>query len=247
MKFIEKFVDLPRLIKTLYIMLWAIMLIFVILKLVFNIWYPIAVESVTFMKVCNFVDDTPFIKLALNFILFILTANIIFLSFIGKWKYDKLVDCICINVLLIIIFVVKMYITIIGSLLDITLIVLSIIINIKSNRFTKTIMNILSPIIIYILLNLWQLNILFIKDINEILSNAPTLVLILIQSDYHIFLLITWMGVNIFMGISSLGWFFGKSDSELKEIRARELSKKAPDLKMVAEIEKILKDRKVEF
>jgi len=214
---------------------------------VFNIWYPIAVESVTFMKVCNFVDDTPFIKLALNFILFILTANIIFLSFIGKWKYDKLVDCICTNVLLIIIFVVKMYITIIGSLLDITLIVLSIIINIKSNRFTKTIMNILSPIIIYILLNLWQLNILFIKDINEILSNAPTLVLILIQSDYHIFLLITWMGVNIFMGISSLGWFFGKSDSELKEIRARELSKKAPDLKMVAEIEKILKDRKVEF
>ena len=80
MKFIEKFVDLPRLIKTLYIMLLAIMLVFVILKLVFNIWYPIAGESVTFINICEIIDGTKVIKYIIMFVFYCISANIIFLT-----------------------------------------------------------------------------------------------------------------------------------------------------------------------
>lgn len=247
MKFIEKFVNLPRLIKTLYIMLWAILIAFVVLKLCFNIWYPIAVESVTFINICEFIDGTKILKLAINLVLFLFTANIIFLTFIGKWKYDSILHFVIINLMLITIFVVKNYFSIIGSLLDIILIIIAIIVNCKNNRFEKNIKNVLLPIIVYLLFNLWQLNMLFIKDVNELLSNAPTLVLLIIQFDYHIFLIIMWLGVNLFMGISSLGWFFGKSDTELKEIREKELNKQKPNYKLVKDIEKILTDRKVAF
>lgn len=247
MKFIEKFVDLPRLIKTLYIMLWAVLIGLVILKITFNVWYPIVMENNTFTKVCSFIDSKDYLKLLTNFILYVFTANILFLTFTGRFKYERWYNFLLFNLVHIPMFFVKKYISPIGLILELGVIALSIVLNIKRNRFDKKITNILLPIIIYILMNIWQLNMLFIKDVDVVLSSSPTLILLIVQSDYHIFLIISWIGVSGFMGISSYGWFFGKSDSELKEIRARELSKKAPDLKMVAEIEKILKDRKVEF
>lgn len=247
MKTIKKIVNMPKLIKTIWFLLWAILIGLVVLKLTFNKWYPIIMEENTFVKICNFIDKHNVLKFGANFILFILTSNIIFLTFIGKWKYKNLINTLIINTILIVIFVIKNFNTMIGSLLDIALILLSIVYNLKNKNFRNKTTDILLPIIIYILLNIWQLNMLFIKDINNLLSEMPTLVLLIVQSDYHIFLIITWIGVNIFMGISSLGWFFGKSDTELKEIRQKELNKKVPDMKIVSEIEKILKSRNVEF
>ena len=123
------------------------------------------------------------------------------------------------------------------------LIVIPTIITIKTKPYRYKWLNIFMPIIIYFTLNIWQMNILFIKNIQEILTTAPTLVCLIIQFDYYIFLIITWIGVNYFMGIWSAGWFFGKSETELLAIKKEELAKEKPDMKLVEEIDKELEKR----
>lgn len=98
MKFIEKFVNLPRLIKTLYIMLWAILIAFVVLKLCFNIWYPIAVESVTFINICEFIDETKILKYVIMFVFYCVSANILFLTAIKRKFYKKIWHLVLVNI-----------------------------------------------------------------------------------------------------------------------------------------------------
>lgn len=42
------------------------------------------------------------------------------------------------------------------------------------------------------------------------------------------------------MGLSSWGWFFGKSVTELKALREMELGKENPDKKLIAKIDEAI-------
>lgn len=134
--------------------------------------------------------------------------------------------------------VIKYHNNTIGIIIEIILqIILPIIYNIKKDTFNSKLLNILMPIIINLLLMLWQLNILFIRDIQELLKDMPTLISLALQIDYYIFLIITWMGVVQIMSTWGL-WFFGKSLTQLKALKAKEEAKENPDKVYLARIEK---------
>jgi hypothetical protein len=247
MKFVEKFVNLPKLVRRIWILLWAILLGLSAIKILFNKWYPIVVEDVNFTNICEFIDSNVVLKYGIMLLFYILSVNIIFLTTIKRMWYRKIQDFIVINVLIIFSYYMKSIGNALGVLVEFAyLILIPALINIKTKPFTKKWLNILMPLFVYIALNIWQLNMLFIKDVETLLSNAPTLIWLIIQLDYYTFLLITWIGVNYFMGLLSAGWFFGKSETELLAIKEKELAKEKPDMKLVEDIDKELKRREEE-
>ena len=75
-KAINKIVDLPKLVKTIWIILWITLLMFLGLKLCFNIWYPIVVRSQTFIKVCDFIDNNLWLEFIIGLMCYLLNINI---------------------------------------------------------------------------------------------------------------------------------------------------------------------------
>lgn len=247
MKFINKFVNLPKLVRTVWIMLWAILLGLSAIKILFNKWYPIAVDNVYFVNVCDFIDGNIVLKHGIMLLFYLLSANLTYLTSTKRMKYKNIWEGILLNGLALLSYLMKTIGNGFGVLIECTyLIFIPLFINYKRKPFYKMWLNLLFPIFVYLALNIWQLNMLFIKDIEIILNNAPTLLALIIQLDYYIFLIITWIGVNYFMGLWSVGWFFGKSETELLAIKKEELAKEKPDMKLVEDIDKELKRREEE-
>lgn len=227
--FINKILDTKKLIFRLWIVLWLCLLILLVLKFCFGIWYPIVVENENFTKVCNFIDSQWIIGKIVRMICFVFSSNLLFLSLIMRRKYSKWYYCLILNTLFIIVFLFKDDITFIGIIFESFMIIFSIIYNCKKNKLNKTWFNILLPIIIYVVLNLWQVSILLVRGLdNENFRNYPFLIQFVMQLDYYVFLTILFMEVY-FMGSWTWGWFFGKSITELKALRETELKKENPD------------------
>lgn len=236
-KFINKILDAPKLIRTIWIMLWVILVILLIMKFCFGIWYPIVVKNETFKNMCNFIDNNKILDYGLKLILYIISGNLIILTSLGMKTYSKWYLWIVFILLNIGIFFVKYYNSVLGLIIEIIMIIIFIIINVKRNTFNNKVINILLPIIYYALINLWQLTLLVVRDDGHaVLSDYPSLVILIVQIDYYIFLTITWIGVS-FMGLVSWGWFFGKDITVLKAEKSKELSKVEPDMNKVAKID----------
>lgn len=254
MKWINKIVDIPKLVRRLWIILWITLFIFVIAKLCFNLWYPIVIENENFIKFGNFIDNNAYLKYIIYALLYLLNGNILFLTYTKKMKHTHILSLIIINFSTIAFYFIKNFNNLIGCILEISFIIAAIIINVKNKTFTfvtkknkvKTILNILIPPLVYLLLNLWQTNITFIRGIDKIISQLPVIINLALQIDYYIFLIITWIGVNYYMGISGFGWWWSKSTTELQAMKAEELTKKNPDAKLIADIDKELEKRKNE-
>ena len=93
---------------------------------------------------------------------------------------------------------------------------------------------------------LWQCNMLFIRNINEIIIDLSTLVAYILQIDYYIFLIITWIGVIYFMGSYGL-WFWGKSLTQLEAMKQKELNKSKPNMELVKQIDEAIAKKKNEI
>lgn len=250
---IDKLLNVPKLIHRLWICLWVIELIMMIGKFCFNYWYPIICEFEWFINLCNFLDNNNYVRLSIYILLYILNLNIWYLTNTKRMRIKKILPFILINLLIISNFFIKNHNNLIGFIIEILiLVILPILYNIKNNTFkvyrknifVKNIINILLPIIIYILLNIWQANIMFIRDVDIILTNSSSLVALILQGDYYIFTIITWMGVNYYMGILGAGWWWHRPTTELEAMKAEELLKSNPDLKLIADIDHELEKRK---
>lgn len=238
-RFINKILDVPKLIRTIWLMLWIILIILLVLKFCFNQWYPIIVENEWFKRLCDYIDNNRWLYYTIALILYIVSINIISLTCMNKKKYDNEIWLIIINVLIIGNFFIKYFNATLGNVTELILLILPfIIINLKQNNFNNKIFNVIFPIIEYIILNLWQFTILIIRGTDEfVLDKMPMLIPLILQIDYYIFITITWIGVS-FMGLFSMGWFWTKDITVLKAERQKELSKAKPDMKKVEEIDK---------
>lgn len=246
MKWIEKLVDVPKLVRRVWLILWITLAIFVVAKLCFNMWYPIVIENENIIKICSYIDNNELVKYIIMLMFYLLNANIIFLTFIRKPKFSNKIFMMLFNIANIIGYLVKGINNAYGIIFETSVIIISIIINIKNKTFSKQTWNILFPIIIYLMINVWQLNIFFIRGITNILNELPSLIFITIQIDYYIFLIITWIGVVYYMGLLGYGWLWGKSEVELLALKEKELAKEKPDLELVKEIDEALKKAKDE-
>ena len=236
-KFINKILDVPKLIRTIWIILWLILVILLVFKFCFGIWYPIVVKNESFMNICNYIDDNKWLYYLMNGILYVSTGNIIFMTYISKKYYSKWYIWIVMILITIGIYFAKIYISFLGIGLEILLIILAIFINIKRNTFNSKLKNILIPIIYYGIINLWQLTLLVIRtDGKNVLTDLSSLMIIIVQIDYYIFLIISWIGVS-YMGIASFGWFFGKDITVLKAEKDKELAKSKPNMKKIESLD----------
>lgn len=252
MKWINRIVDMPKLVKRVWLVLWAMLFIAVFMKFCFNIWYPIVIENQMVINICDFIDNNIIFNYSIRIIFYLLNFNLVFLISIAKTKYKNKIFAILMNLLVIANFFIKTYFNGIGTILElIGLIIVPIFINIKSSNFViyrknkllKHLANILFPIIVYGIVNLWQMNILFVRGINEVLTVIPFAISLILQIDYYIFLIISMIGARYTMGNWGIGWWWGKSTTELEAIKATELKKTNPDAKLIADIDKELERR----
>lgn len=195
---ISKLVDIPKLFKRLWICLWVIEVIMLVGKLCFNLWYPIVSNVEWFTSLCNFIDSNMVISLFIHLILYVLSNNLWYLTNTKRMKYNTWWEFIGINLIMLICFFVKTASNVLGLLIELCILIgCPIFYNIIHKTFKKPIC-ILLPIITYLLLNVWQMNMFLIRNVGEILTTAPTLITLLLQIDFYIFTIITWTGVNYY-------------------------------------------------
>lgn len=241
---LDPILDIPKLIKRVWYILWIVLIILDIFKLCFHIWYPIIIENENLLKAFSFIDKHIILKNGIMLIFYILSSNIIYLTITKRKRFSNKRRMIAYNILVVGIFVIKYFNSILGAYLEIEIIIIAIIINIKGKKFRKKIFNIIYPIGISLIINVYQLNILFIRNIQEIISEIPTSISIILQIDYYIFLMIMYIGVN--MGLFGFGYLWSTETVKLKAIKERELKKEKPNKKKIAEIDKILAERNEE-
>lgn len=238
--FINKILDTKKLIFRLWIVLWLCLLILLILKFCFGIWYPIVVENENFIKVCDFADNNLIFNISIRIFFFILSSNILLLTIIGKRKYDKWYLAILSNAVFIGIFLLKDNFEFIGLIFEVGIIVFAIIFNLKTRNFRRKLFDVLIPIIVYIVVNAWQFSIYFVRDLDiKRIENYGTLIGLILMLDYYVFLIITFMEV-CYMGTWSWGWLFGKSTTELRALKEAELKKENPDKDFLEVIDKAI-------
>ena len=246
--FINKILDTKKFIFRLWIVLWLCLLILLVLKFCFGIWYPIVSNNETFNNICKFIDERLWLYQIISFILYFTSFNIVYLTCTSKKKYSKVIEFILINLLIISCGIVKIYFSsLVGNILEIvSYFILFPIINIIQRNYNRKIKDILIPIIVYAVLNLWQFNILIVRNTSSlVLNDLPIIFGIIITLDYYLFLIIMWIGVS-YMGWFSVGWFFGKDITALKAEKDKELSKTEPNMTKVKEIEKRIKELETE-
>lgn len=240
-KFINKILNVPKLILRLWIILWVCLVILLVLKFCFGMWYPIVIENGWFLKLNDYLRY-PIPKYIALSLFYFASVNIIYLTCRIKKKYDNIKECIIVNVLILVTFIIKANFSNLGFIPEIFIsVILPIIFNFiehgRRNKFRK----IIFPIIIEIIVSVWQLNILLVRGIDfAIDSEEYILIGIVLQLDYYIFIIITWLEVS-FMGLFSL-WFFGKDVTSLKAEKEKELAKEQPDMKKVAKIDERIKE-----
>ena len=237
-KFINKILNVPKLILTLWIILWVVLILLLIMKFCFNQWYPIIVNNEAFINVCDYIDSVYFLKIMIALVFYMANFNISFLTFTAYKRYSKWYYLIILNIICVGVFFAKNFNNLLGLILEISLfVILAIILNLKRNRFRNKLVDVLVPIVAYAILNLFQLTIYFVRGLNlNELTSYPVLIPYILQLDYYIFLIITWMGVS-FMGIYGLGWLWTKDVTVLKAIKEKELAKAKPDTKLIEKID----------
>lgn len=230
-------VDIKKLVLRVWLSLWLVLIVLAIAKLVFNEWFPIVINNEIFININNYVENNHILKKCIMFVFYLLNINIWYLTASSKKKYTKLLEFVLIQVGIAAIFHIKQQNNLIGSMLELIILIIIPLINLfRTKKYSKT-KSFILPFFIYILINIWQLNIMFIRGINDIISSLPFLIGIILQLDYYIFNIITWLGVS-YMGLWGGGFLWGKSITELQALKDKELKKQKPDAKLLADIDK---------
>lgn len=232
--FINKILDVRKLIRNLWICLWICLAILMIMKYCFGIWYPIVIKNETILNISNSIDNTAWQYIIFS-VVYVFSGNVLYLISTQKRSYFNIIECILINLLIGGTFVLKVFtnLSIIGEL--IIGVIIPIIVLLKTDKITHKLILVLYPIIIQCIVTLWQLQILLIRNMPIAMDSIGTIFQIAIQLDYYIFLIILWIGVS-YMGLTSF-WLFCKDITTLESYKERELAKKNPDMKVVREID----------
>ena len=233
MRFINKILDVPKLVRRIWLLLWFLLII-----LCFGIWYPVISNNKVFNDICTYIDNRRWLFKTIMLLFYILNFNVVFLTNIGQKWYSKLKCILYVNLLCIANFILKDFNNGVGLILEILfLVIIPIIINVKFKNFKNNKVNVLLPIMIYVIVNVWQLSIYLVRGLDlQLLSSMPLLIYLILQIDYYVFTIITWIGVS-FMGIGGIGWLWSKDITVLKAEKSKELKKAKPNMKKVESLD----------
>ena len=173
--------------KVLIIVCWAVYIACLIIKLCGGNRFEIATSNETFIAICDYIDNTLWLKMVVCSIFYILGSYLSFLC-LTKQKFGK--DWRMAFILLI------------ASILNIYF--NNTYVNIGISAFTLIVIPILRNqgkywlhvIIGCLLIFLFQLISLITRNIGWNLDNQSTLVLLIMQIDYYIMLVIYYLYIN---------------------------------------------------
>ena len=195
-KFINKILNVPKLIRRIWLLLWICLVILLVMKFCFGIWYPIVVKNVNLLKFNDFICNS-WVRYVILGMFYIINLNVLYLTSCVKRKYNKWYEVIIINVLIIGSFLLKInsrYLSFISE--TIILLIIPIIYLLKTYKVNR-IRLISFPILIQVITMIWQLNIYLVRGIDfDIATDSHILIGIILQIDYYIFTIITWLGVS---------------------------------------------------
>lgn len=235
-KFIDKILDIPKLIRRIWIILWLLLGILLVMKFCFGIWYPIVIENEWFLKLNDYVQ-TSWIKYLILALFYMFSDNFLYLISCSKSKYTNVTEFCIIQTLLLVGFIIKVRFGYFSIIIDVIYsMILPIIYLYKTHPKNNKIKTFIYPILSQMLIMVFQLNILFIRDLDsESINNEYFILGFVLQLDYYIFLIITWIGVS-YMGLWS-SWFFSKDSTALKAEKAKELAKSKPNMKKIESLD----------
>lgn len=235
----ENLIDKKKLIRTLWFLSWIIIIFIVVLKLVFNKWFPIIVENYKLMCFSKDLDNTKIIKYLIFLSFYLLNGNMLYLTSSYKKKYKNKIELLIINILIIISYIIKLYFNYYSLILELIIIIIIPIYNLfKYNKYNKLIC-ILHPILVQVITILWQANILFARNLPHMLDNQTIVVQIILQIDYYIFIIVMYIGEVNGMGLIGF-WLFGKDKTTIQAMIEKEEKKSKPNQKKLDKLYKAL-------
>lgn len=243
--FIDEILDVKRLVTVLWFSLWYILIVCLICKYCFHMWFPIFSKNIYLIKVCDFIDENLILRHLVYLSLYVLNFGLVYLISTKQSKYSNKKELYIILTISIANYVIKNLSNIYGLLIEaLILVVFPIItdtIKMKEKTFWKVLfLGVLYPIIVNAIIILWQSSIFLIRDIEDMMNTLPTLINLILQIDYYIFLIITFLGVKIFM--STLGvWLWCNEITKLEACIEEEKKKKEPNETIIKFIEKRIK------
>ena len=234
--FVNKILNVPKLIFRLWIILWACLVILLVMKFCFGIWYPIVVDNPFLINANNWIISTWFKYVFLGIFYFI-SLNLLYLISCKKKVYNNLLEAIITNVLILICFVTKCFSRTFSFIPEsVVLIIIPAFYLFRTYKTSNKFKLILYLIVVQAIIMIWQLNIYLVRGINfDIADDEYFLIGFILQIDYYIFLLITFLEVN-YMSLWGI-WFFGKDSTTLKAEKEKELLKSNPNMKKVQSLE----------
>lgn len=177
----------PFRLKVLIIVCWIAYIICLIIKLCGGNRFEIATSNETFIAICDYIDNTLWLKMMIACINFIIVGSIIILAILKQLFY-KWYQALLFIPLMITASIVGWYNSIINSILSFVIYLLPIIFIPK--QWYRAIVG-------TCLLILFQFISLITKNVNEIyLNNESTLVSIILQIDVIILSLIYYLYAN---------------------------------------------------
>lgn len=79
-----------KMIKFLWISMWATLILMDVLKLTFNYYYPIVIENSKLLKISKYIDDNKWLDYIISFPFYIVNSIIIYLCSVKeKWFLNK--------------------------------------------------------------------------------------------------------------------------------------------------------------
>lgn len=171
-------------LKTLIITSWSVLILCLIIKLFGGNWFELASNNKNFIQICNYVDNKISIKIILACIFQLLSGYLVISISMNKTKF-KCYEIITFGTLLIARSILGWYVSWCTIIFDILVLLALPMIMTKK---------VLRPIICFLLLNVYQIISLLIRNFgfNNFNDNS-TLLSLIMQVDYYVMLLITWL------------------------------------------------------
>lgn len=178
--------DKTRLTFKIFIIVWSVLFLQVILKLTFNYWQPYVIPNEQLLWLSNFIDSNYWLKLSLDFILYVINALFVILASISKWWFKNTRETIITFILIIVGFIISV---LIPEFVFYALF-LTIIFPIILDR-TKWLYAIITFALsnVFLLLSLWLTGFITSNDMNYFVK-------VFFELDYYIMLVLNYVLFN---------------------------------------------------
>ena len=170
--------------RVLIITSWVVLIACFLIKILGGNWFEFAVENEKFVLFCNFVDDTPDLKILLTAVIYCISTYFAVCAMVGKSKLSKGQNAIII-IYMLIRSIIGWYYAWLSFLMDIVL--LLGITTLISKKFGRSVIG-------FLLINAFQIISLITRNIGIAnFNNQSYVVMLLLQIDYYIMIFMYYL------------------------------------------------------